>query len=135
VALQAAIVLAPAELLNDEFRRGVVHHLGDDACPLDEGLADARVFAILVQQDAVELEARPLLDVAVVQRDEVALADAILAGAVFKHCVHRSILIFCHEAKRLLYQDDARPARGQHGIGASPANALARILDTLSFRG
>src|SRR5207248_1146149 len=91
MALQAAVVLAPAELLNEQFLRGMGDHLGDDAHALDEGLANAGVVAALVEQDAVELEARSLLDVAVIHRDKVALADSILARTVFKDCVHCSI--------------------------------------------
>src|SRR5262249_60571470 len=93
MALQAAVVLAPAELLNVQLRRWVVDYFSDDAHALDEGLADPRVVAALVKQDTVELQARPFLGVAVVHRDEVAFANSILARTVFKDCIHHSISI------------------------------------------
>src|SRR5262249_43609219 len=89
------------ELLNDELFRGVINHLGDNAHALDEGLADARVVAVLVEQDAVELDARALFLVAVVDGDKVAFADPILARTVFKDCVHRSISIQLTQSKTI----------------------------------
>ena len=101
MALQTAIALAPAELLNEQLLRGMSDHVRDDAHAVDEGLADARVVAVLEQQDAVELEACPLLGVAVVHRDEVAFADSILARTVFKDCVHRSLSILLVRIKTI----------------------------------
>ena len=69
---------------------------------LDDRLAKAGVVPVLVEQDAVELQARARLGVAVVHRQEFSFTDPVLSGAVFNYCVHLLIPMRRFAAKRLL---------------------------------
>jgi hypothetical protein len=79
VAAQPAVVLAAAEVLDLELDGRVIDHLGQDAQAVEQGLADAGVGAVLVEEHSVELDTRPRLGVgAVVHLHHVPFADPVL---------------------------------------------------------
>src|SRR5262249_18293705 len=89
VAAKALVVLATAEVLDAQLDRGVFQDLADDLDTLDGRPADAQVVAVAVEQHGAELDGAARLDLAVIDRDHVPLADAVLPRTVRKHCVHR----------------------------------------------
>ncbi len=56
--------------------------------PSTRGWPMRRVVAVGVEQDAAELDTRPLVAGGVVHPHHLALADSILTRAIFKNCIH-----------------------------------------------
>jgi hypothetical protein len=69
----------------------MIHHVRQDAGARDDRLADVRVRAALVEQDAVELDPAADLGFAVIDLNHVSFADTVLPRTVLKHCVHRRL--------------------------------------------
>jgi hypothetical protein len=90
MAPQAPVVLAPPEVLNINFDRGMLDYVADDAHSLQHWLANARLLAALVEQNTFELKPRADFSVAIIYTDLIAFAHSVLSRAIFKHCVHRS---------------------------------------------
>src|SRR5262249_24796497 len=90
VALEPAVVLATAELLDHRLLGRQVHHTGDDPRPLDPRRARERGRPVLVGPHLGQFELLAGLDVAVVQNDGAVRLDAVLAGAVLNDRVHVS---------------------------------------------
>src|SRR6185437_224082 len=63
-------------------------HLTQNAHAIDHRLTEARIVAVLEEQDTRELDARTRFTVAVVHLHHVAFADLVLARAILKNCIH-----------------------------------------------
>ncbi len=88
MAAQTARVLAPAEVLDIEFRGRMLDDFAEDAHAFDERLTDAGVGTVCEQQHATELYPSPGVAATIVYLDHIAFAHAILTRAIFKHCIH-----------------------------------------------
>ncbi len=88
VALQPAVVLAAAELLDHRLDLGQLGDLGDDAGAGHERAADQRVGAGVEQQHLAELDRVAGLHVPVVDGDKPVRFRPVLAAAVLEDRVH-----------------------------------------------
>src|SRR5262245_45628563 len=94
MALQTAIVLSAAEVLDVELRGRMIDDFAEHPGPAHQGTADAGAFASLHQEHTIELDLRARLRVPVIHLDDLAFADSVLPGTVLENRVHgpRSVL-------------------------------------------
>jgi hypothetical protein len=78
MAFQTAVVFAPPKMTDVQLFRRMDYDFGQDPHALDKWLADARVFRILVKEDAIELHPAARLNIAIVNAHAIAFADPIL---------------------------------------------------------
>src|SRR5438046_2832067 len=80
---EPAIILAAAEMLDVELRGRVIDHFTENSGAFDDRLADQRLAAAGVQQNAVELQARADFSLTVIELYHIPFADPVLARTVF----------------------------------------------------
>lgn len=88
MALETAVILTPAEVLDGYLDRRVIDHVAKNAKPFDDRLANTKVVAVGEQNDVRELDGRAGFGFAVVYLNHIAFAYFILARTVNKDCVH-----------------------------------------------
>jgi hypothetical protein len=91
VSPQAAMVFSSSEVLNVELGGPVIDHVGNDAVALNERLTDQEALVPLVEQNPVKNDAVADVGVAVIDLDDISLADSILPGSIFKNCIHGAL--------------------------------------------
>jgi len=88
VSLQAPIVLAAAEVLDINLLGGVIDDFAHHAHSFEEGLTELDFGPLLAEQHTRELDPGTFLGFTVIDADDIAHADFVLVGSIFKHGVH-----------------------------------------------
>jgi len=86
-----AVVLSATKMLNVGFRRRVLDYLAQDACTINDRLADAQAIDRLKQQNAREFQPSADFSFSVIDLHDIAFAHPILPRTIFEHCVHHSL--------------------------------------------
>src|SRR5262245_14779381 len=91
MAAQAAIVLAPPEMLDHQLCGGLLRHVADHSRAFQHRLTDLGRFVVALHQDnATELNPFTVLHVAKIDLYHVAFAHPILPRTIHKYRVHVS---------------------------------------------
>src|SRR5579875_1959833 len=69
----------------------MLYHFADHARPLNPRLADVRLRAVGIEQDAAKFDARSCLAATIVHSYNIAFTDPILPRTIFKNGVHSFI--------------------------------------------